>query len=498
MRGLPAGDIARLGKNALSLLASEVLNRASTFAVYALVARQFGAEDFGRLSLALVVLQALQLLVSAGLRTVIARDVARDQNRTSVITANGLLLALGNSVVAIAGLALVLPLLDYDSTTRAAVMLMAIGVAPLGLATVAEGILQGLERMHLIALSNTVSNVLKIVVVALLVGTSVSLLVIIAILVASHGIAAAVSVGAVSRQPEFTYERPRLVHIKALFTETLTFLAMEAIRASLNSIDVIAVSVVAGAAAVALVSAAMQVLVPVSLLFQTASLACFPVMCRLGGSNARLRRFSSSLLELLMLVVMPTALVTALYAGPLLSVVYGEREFSEAADLLRIVVWVLLIRTITHVLGMGLLATNRERLTLRIMTITGLVALVLSPLLVGLFGVTGAALSVTAVRVVSLVQHLWATREIAGPYFLPKAMCIPASASAAMAGALLVTSSMPLGISIALGVLVFLSAAVLLEAWAAGGLGRIQDRLLMPLRPTELDTASTPLRDAAA
>src|SRR3954463_4653308 len=63
--------------NAMSLLTSDVLNKAATFMVYALVGRYCGARAFGQLSLGLMLLYTFQVFASAGLPTLITRDVAK-------------------------------------------------------------------------------------------------------------------------------------------------------------------------------------------------------------------------------------------------------------------------------------------------------------------------------------------------------------------------------------------------------------------------------------
>ena len=63
----------KLVRNAVSILASDVANRAATFFIYVLVGRFLGAHEFGRLSLALTLFYVFQVVAGAGLKTYVTR-----------------------------------------------------------------------------------------------------------------------------------------------------------------------------------------------------------------------------------------------------------------------------------------------------------------------------------------------------------------------------------------------------------------------------------------
>ena len=483
--------LRRLVANAVSLLASEAMNRAGTFVVYLLVGRALGQDDFGRLSLALVFFQVVQTIASAGLRTIVSRSTARDPRSMSSMFSNGVLLAVITSTILAGGLVLLLPLLGYAASTREVISILAIGAIPFGVSAVAEGALHGLERMHLIAYANLAANIVKVGVAAALLAADYSLLAVAAVFVASHVISSLAKVLAVSRQPEFAWVKPtRSVGLK-VGGEMSTFAAMRIVQAVLSSVDVIVISLVSGEAEVALVAAALQLLVPIALLFETTGLATFPAMCRHATHPAGMRRFSASILELLLLAVMPLALAAAVFAEPLLTTIYGQERFGEAAELLQLLAWILVLRTINHTLGQTLLATGKERTTLRILVVTAISALILSPLLIGLYGVVGAALSALLVRCISSLQHIFATRHLLGARFLPRVLWIPAAATTAAAGAIFLGRSFPSIAQAMLGFGTFVLVAVLLELLSAGGRDGVRRKLVAPLQ--ELTTAPDPI-----
>src|SRR5690242_21375637 len=76
-------NLKKVSANALSILSSDVMNRATSFVLYALVARHLGAHEFGQLSLALTLFYIFQVLAVAGLKTFTIRQVTIDRSQTS-------------------------------------------------------------------------------------------------------------------------------------------------------------------------------------------------------------------------------------------------------------------------------------------------------------------------------------------------------------------------------------------------------------------------------
>src|SRR4051794_28665389 len=86
--------------NAVALFTSDAMNRATTFVLYALVGRALGATEFGRLAIALTFFYIFQVIASAGLKTLITREVAKDLTKTNYYLVNGALVAAIASVAA--------------------------------------------------------------------------------------------------------------------------------------------------------------------------------------------------------------------------------------------------------------------------------------------------------------------------------------------------------------------------------------------------------------
>src|SRR5207247_10755537 len=78
-----------IGANALSILTSDVMNRATSFVVYAMVARKLGAFEFRQMSLALSLFYIFQIFAVSGVKTLLIREVAKDRSQTRKYFVNG-------------------------------------------------------------------------------------------------------------------------------------------------------------------------------------------------------------------------------------------------------------------------------------------------------------------------------------------------------------------------------------------------------------------------
>jgi hypothetical protein len=153
------GNLRRIAANAASLLASDVINRATTFALYALVARSLGAYEFGQLSLALTLFYTFQILAVAGLKTLVTREIAKHRERTDELLVNGSVVVLATALASMAMLGIFVRLMGYDASTARVILLLSAGLIPYALSAICEAVFQGWERMRLIAIANIPVNV---------------------------------------------------------------------------------------------------------------------------------------------------------------------------------------------------------------------------------------------------------------------------------------------------------------------------------------------------
>lgn len=464
LRALP-----RLLKNAGALLTSDALNRATTFVIYLLVARYLGVFEVGQLSLALTLFYVFQVLAVAGLKTLITREVAKDLTKTDQYLVNGSAVMVASSLVALSAMLLFVWVMGYSKETAAIIMLLSLALLPFSLAAVHEAIFQAWERMHYIAYANVPVNVTKVALALLILSQGYGVFQLALLIVGAHAVVVVVEATLMLRyiikprralDPAFSLTMTRA---------TLTFLGIDVVVAVWTSLPVVLLSKLASETEVGLYSAAAQLLVPVTLVLKSIVISLFPLMCkRFTGGFQDLKQISDYLTEGLLMIALPMTVGLFFLADAALLLLYGEREFLQAATTLRIIVWLLLFTALTSVLGQVLLAGLRERVNLRIVSVNALIGLALGLTLIGQFGLLGAALATLLTAAINFVQHYVAVSKLLSGIALARLAWRPALACACMA-AYLLSVQQGVFLSILCAGAVYTAALALLTVWSLGG-----------------------------
>lgn len=460
-----ASRLRRLTGNALSLLTSDVLNRATSFVIYALVARQLGSVAVGQVSLAFTLFYVFRVLAVAGLKTLIVREVAKNRQDTERYIVNAPLAVLLYGLVSVALMGAFVLIMGYRSETAAVILLLSLGLIPYAMTAVNEAIFQAWERMHLIAYANAPMNVLKIglVVVVLALGYGVKELMIIVLL--AHFATAGFEWWLMLRyimRPRIQFD---LGFAYAISRRAVTFLGIDIAIAVRSAIPVLLLSKLLSERAVGLFSAAQQPLIPMALVYMALAWTVFPVLCRKFSTGlSDFSHVGHRLIEVMMVLALPAAVGLFLLSDSVLLVLYADVDFLNATVVLRILVWGTILRATTAALGQILIAANCERMTLRITLVNIAVLLVLGIVLINAMGLTGAAVAMVGTRLMNLILHMVFVWKVL-PAFNPiRRMWIPGIACVAMWGILELVTQYNLAFQVLSGAFVYalaLSAVIL-------------------------------------
>jgi O-antigen/teichoic acid export membrane protein len=472
-------NIRRLAGNAISILASDAANRTTTFLLYLLIARYLGAFEYGQFSLGLTFFQTFQLLAIGGMKILVTREVARAKEKTDLYLVNGSAVVILLSAISFTLMVLLTRAMNYAPDTTAVILWLSLGLLPYALATVADALFEAWERMQYITYANVLVNSLKVGLGFLLLSRGYDLGPVVILLFCTHVAAMGVKWWFLFRHIARPRIRIDISFCKKMLKSTATFLGIDGLMAILSSFNVILLSKLAGELQVGLLGAASQLLVPISLVFQSILIGVFPRMCQSYEPSLQgLKRISERLLELLLAMVVPVAVGLFVLADPILLLFYGDEGFSPAAGALRILVGVLVLRVFTQVLGRVLLASLQEKKTLRILAVDVLASVILGPILIGQYGLMGAALTSLLVRVVDLIQHYVPVSRMFSGIAIGSPIWKPAMASAVMAIYLLAGPEYNLFITIALAAAIYGIVMLVLAAWSVGGFHQLKARYL--------------------
>src|SRR5204862_1152309 len=120
--------LRRTSGNAVALLTSDVMNRATSFVLYILVARNLGVHEFGQLALAFTIFYTFQVVAVAGLKTLIIREVAQDRTQTWQYFGNGAVVVIVSSAGSVLALLAFVRLMRYPADTGGVIVLLSLGL----------------------------------------------------------------------------------------------------------------------------------------------------------------------------------------------------------------------------------------------------------------------------------------------------------------------------------------------------------------------------------
>ena len=475
-------NLRKAGGNALSILTSDAMNRVTSFVLYALVARHLGAHEFGQLSLAFTLFYIFQVLAFAGLKTLTIRQVTKDRVQTRRYFINGCAIVTLSSFLSLVVLFAFVQLMHYPADTTLVIMLMSLGLLPYAISAICEGIFQAWERMHLIPYVNVPVNIAKVGCAFFLLTTKNELYTVILILLSSLVAAALLEVWILLRRFPSQPASLDLRFCLATFRSAVTFLGIDGAIAVMSSLNVLLLSKLATETEVGLYSAAIQLLVPLLIVYQSIAQSVFPLMCRkVEPGFQTLKRISEQVIEALLILALPAVAGLYFLGDWALSILYKNPAFQQAFPALRIVAWVLVSQVFTSVLGQVLVASHREKVTLRIVAVDTLVNLLVGWPLIRLFGLRGAAIALLVTRLVDCFQHYIPVSRLLSGIPVMKIIWKPIVAGACMTAYFLLSTNQAgilRGIS---AMAIYCAVLIALAIRASGSLRQFKDKYFYPL-----------------
>lgn len=478
----------RLGVNAVSLLAGDVLNRGATFAVYALVARYCGPYSFGQLSLGLMLLYAFQVLASLGLPTLIVRDVAKTPSSDSKYLLGASVLVTGAFVLCYALLGLFVVASQYAVDTATVVMLVGLSILPWSLSLIAESIIRAHERMHLILWAAVPVNLLKVALAFYLLHRGYSVYSIAILLFVCHALLFVIQTLVLMRSLRGPFTGVDVGFCRSILRSAWRFFGIDAIVAIMGSVNVVLLSWFAGEAEVGIFVAAVQLLMPPGIALQAIVNSLFPIMCRRAAAcRESSRQLIHVMFEALMFVAIPGSVLLWFCAQPLIELVYSRDGFESSTLIIRIAIPTLVLSTLTRLLGQLLMSNQREGINLRIVAIDLTFNMVIGLILIPWFGVVGAAITLVLTSFVNFTLHYLSSRELLaaseksaiGDRFV--LLCCTSLASILMAATLHFSSRESFWWLVLVGSLAFITSFILFACLFIREMKAYRRRFLTPL-----------------
>lgn len=398
------------------------------------IIRHLGPRGYGDFVVVVTVAGVAGLLADLGLPKLAVREVVRNRAMAGRIIGSTTLVRLGLSLVAAGVAQLMLSVLDVSGEVRLATLFassMAVAEALLSVVVIFHATL----RQQYEAFIRLAANMVKLLLVALLVGTDAGLAPIVAATSATLLVASALGWILAPRRfglrPAWDWTIAR-----GLLREAVAVGPALLIGVLYLKIGAVLVALLGTRVDVGVFGSAYQ---PIEYLFLASAVVVqvlYSVLARWEPGSARFDETYQRGTELLLLLVVPVAAVVAGSAGPLTRLAYDER-FADAAVPLAILAVALIGMTVNVWQGMALLAAHRAGANLACLMTALVVNIALGGALIPWLGPAGAAWATMLSTAVLVVLSTRAVASSAGAVLVPHRLALIAVAG----GSLVVTMS---------------------------------------------------------
>jgi len=364
-----ADTVRRVAKNSMAPIVLNLFNRAIEMAFAALMARILGPVGNGRYATAVNIYLWFDIIANFGLDMYLMREVARQRERTWHLFLNTSALRL---LLFLAAFPLLGGFLAAWQSLEAplaqetvwATVLLYLGLLPGSLAYGLAAVFRGHEKHEYPAAIQTVTTIIKVTLGVLVLVGGLGIVGLAGASIVTNfctlGILAVMAYRLLGREGV----RPALQAPlwRAMVAESWPLMLSLLLQALFPGINVLLLQRLQGDAVVGWYDAARKWLDALNIIPSFFTIAIFPVMARLAVEDREALGGAYRLsVKLLTAVAVPTALLVALLATPLVGLLSGSAFLPHGAVALRLMVWSILFGWFNSLTNYVLIALNRQR-----------------------------------------------------------------------------------------------------------------------------------------
>ena len=421
----------RLSSNILSIVASDVGRRLLGFFAVAYLARTVGVAGFGLVNIGFAILSYAMMVSGGGLGPYGARAVARGDSSGIASAIAGVRLAASGLVFLLVSLGAFVLVPDRQTAIIIAVFLL----SQFANAFLLDWYFQGKEQMSVIGAARLISAAVYLLFLVMFVGSPADLLWVAIAAVAGDALGSLVTV---ARFRKVTGAGLGLTFLGGakLFREAFPIGIGSMIAHMTVNLPTIVLGIFLTNADAGTYSAAAKLVFFLLVFDRLLSTLLLPASSRyFAQSPEKLSAMLTTALRWVLRIALPVGIGGTVLADRILPLVYGP-AYGAAADVLRILIWFLLLTMVHTVYTAGLIAAGREKEYSRVMITSGCIYAVSVCCCTWYYGVAGAAVGIVVSELATLVLM---QREAAQCVAVrPDRSSLAAlAAAAAMGGALL-------------------------------------------------------------
>lgn len=388
-----------IGKNTITLLSASVVQKATAFVYFALIARWAGVEDTGKYFFALSWALLFSVLTDAGLTPVLIREAAKSPETAkkylSQVFSLKIPLTMIAAVIVIGGVYL----MGYPPVTRQMVMYATIVLALDAVSLTFYGFLRGHHMLKYEALGLVVSQAIAVTIGIWVLKTGQPIQYLILALIGGSAYNALQAMF-------FTWRRLKIfpslvwdwVFVKKMMKAALPFALAGAFVKVYNSVDAVLLSKFIGDEATGLYSVPFKLTFAFQFIPMGFTAALYPAMSRYYAMDkARLGGVLYKGMRYLALIVFPLVVGGMVLGKDIIFAVYGP-EYGPSVLALQILIITLIAVFLDFPLGSMLNATGRQMTQTKLMGLAMIVSVGMNLVLIPRYSFMGAVWA-------SLISH---------------------------------------------------------------------------------------------
>jgi len=398
-------------RNTLALFVPQILNPAISFVLVLMISRYLGVAGLGKYALIFSFIGIFTSLANMGLGTLVVREVARKPEKAHLFFLNAAAIGSVSSLLMVVAMNFTVAVMGYERDVVQASWIFSFSLVASTIICFMEAIFRAEERSHYVALTYVLENIVKVALCLCLLITGYGIVALFASILFSRVLGLSLMFWFYARvfglpRARFDFDIWRL-----LAREAPTFTSI-AIFATLHlNLNQIMLSKLQDLYAVGIFSAADRLLgicitIPVAF-----GAALLPSLTRrhLSGME-ELKSLTADSLRYMYLVNLPIVIGTFILADQIIVLIYGQK-FAAAGMVLRIHILSLIPFSTVYLLAQVLMATDNQRVDLKINIAGAMLVFVLNLILTPTLGVMGPVLATLVTIVIFNQLQYWYIRS---------------------------------------------------------------------------------------
>ena len=394
------------------LMISQIITSVCAFVWTILTARYLGVSEYGIFGTAVSFASIFSVCADLGVTTYIVRSISTDFDNEKKYLGNAVGIKLALAIFYLIVVLLALFILGWDNYIVVICFLFAFENVIKSFQNVLYSSFQAHEMIKYQAITNTLLNVLTFIFILAITFTNyglwgITFAYILANVVALIYVTLALSKKIMPPKPLFD-----LKCCKKLIIGGLPFALTGLFYTVYYSIDMVMLTQFVGSYATGLYNSSYKLINVLTLFYGIYTAVIFPVMSKLFKQDGDLLQLSFvKSIKYLLLVIIPIAIASFFYGGDVIALCYGN-QYSEAGDVLKILIWTVCFLFINGACSMILNASHKELSVTKIYLVAALVNVGLNLVLIPHFSVYGASIATVISEIVILVLELYAIHII--------------------------------------------------------------------------------------